>query len=67
MIFGGDFKQTLPVIPKGSDLDTISNCMKKSLLWKLFDVISLTQNMRCDPNELRFISWLRDIGNGITG
>jgi hypothetical protein len=42
LILGGDFKQTLPVIPKGTDLQTISNCIKSSLLWRFFKNIRLT-------------------------
>lgn len=36
IVLGGDFKQTLPVIEKGGQLETIANCVKNSHLWKLF-------------------------------
>ncbi|GKC30394.1 ATP-dependent DNA helicase PIF1-like protein [Tanacetum coccineum] len=33
MVFGGDFRQVLPVIPKGSRQDIISASLKQSYLW----------------------------------
>ncbi|XP_073314705.1 uncharacterized protein [Primulina huaijiensis] len=64
VVFGGDFRQTLPVILK-STRDAITDAsIIMSPLWKEFDKIKLKQNMRAflDPE---FSSYLLRIGNGI--
>lgn len=66
VVFGGDFKQILPVIPKGSREDIVSACLQRSHLWPNLQVLKLRRNMRLaqDPSEQDFASWLLDIGNG---
>ncbi|XP_075483668.1 uncharacterized protein LOC142523822 [Primulina tabacum] len=64
VVFGGDFRQTLPVILK-STRDAITDAsIIMSPLWKEFDKIKLKENMRAflDPE---FSSYLLRIGNGI--
>ncbi|GJS29220.1 ATP-dependent DNA helicase PIF1-like protein [Tanacetum coccineum] len=39
MVFGGDFRQVLPVIPKGSRQDIISASLKQSYLWDHCNVL----------------------------
>ncbi|KAF8805153.1 DUF889-domain-containing protein, partial [Phlegmacium glaucopus] len=39
MIFGGDFQQILPVIPKGSRADIVDACLQKSYLWNHMHVL----------------------------
>ena len=34
VIFGGDFRQILPVIPQGTRANIICSCIKKNLIWK---------------------------------
>lgn len=46
MIFGGDFQQTLPVIPRGSREDIVAACLQKSYLWEHIRVLELRENMR---------------------
>lgn len=46
MIFGGDFRQVLPVIPQGTKAETIVACIIKSPLWRHVQVFRLKQNMR---------------------
>jgi hypothetical protein len=46
MIMGGDFRQVLPVIRKGTKAQTISACIIKSQLWADTKVLRLRQNMR---------------------
>ncbi|GBO15665.1 hypothetical protein AVEN_62318-1 [Araneus ventricosus] len=36
MIIGGDFRQTLPVVPRGTRADSIESCIKSSPLWSKF-------------------------------
>lgn len=42
----GDFKQTLPVIPKGNRADVVRACLKSSTLWSQVRTLSLSTNMR---------------------
>jgi len=35
-VFAGDFRQTLPVIRKGTQADVINACLKSSRLWDYF-------------------------------
>ncbi|CAN1777377.1 ATP-dependent DNA helicase PIF1 [Linum perenne] len=73
MVFGGDFRQILPVIPKSTRTETVNSSLKRSYLWPHFIVIQLHQNMRlkqagCSQVELAeiesFSNWLLDIGEG---
>lgn len=64
VVFGGDFRQTLPVIPKGSREEMVSASLKHSFLWSKVKVLKLTENMRAhgDPE---FSAWVLSIGNGV--
>ena len=42
----GDFRQTLPIIPKGTRGQIVSACVKRSALWRHFQMLRLTINMR---------------------
>ncbi|XP_057444098.1 ATP-dependent DNA helicase RRM3-like [Lotus japonicus] len=46
VVLGGDFRQTLPVIPKGGRQDIVSATVNSSDLWKYWKVLKLTKNMR---------------------
>jgi len=61
----GDFRQTLPVIPKSTPADEIYACLKHSVLWNNVQEISLKQNMRIllrDGNAQNFANKLLEIG-----
>jgi hypothetical protein len=45
-IFGGDFRQVLPVITHGSRADIMHMCMKEWAQWPKIKILALTQNMR---------------------
>ncbi|GBN53294.1 hypothetical protein AVEN_107381-1 [Araneus ventricosus] len=47
IIIGGDFRQTLPIVPRGTRADVIESCIKSSPLWSKFTQLSLTGNIRC--------------------
>lgn len=68
MVLGGDFQQTLPVIPKAPPEEIVRACITKSRLWQHFEVLHLTQNMRLENNQdpaiAEFSAWLLDIGSG---
>ncbi|CAB3240066.1 unnamed protein product [Arctia plantaginis] len=42
----GDFRQTLPVIPRSTAADEINACLKPSNLWRYVNKLQLTTNMR---------------------
>ena len=46
MVLGGDFRQILPVIPKGRRHNIVTASIKRSYLWKHFHILKLTTNMR---------------------
>lgn len=46
VVFGGDFRQILPVIPKGSRHDIVNVTINSSYLWRHCTVLRLTKNMR---------------------
>lgn len=66
VIFGGDFQQTLPVIPQGSKNEIIGAVLANSMLWRNMEIHYLRQNMRIrhDPAAVEFNHWLLDIGHG---
>ncbi|XP_042905360.1 ATP-dependent DNA helicase pif1-like [Parasteatoda tepidariorum] len=63
VLIGGDFRQVLPVIPKGYRSPTIASCLKKHPLWTKFNILYLNQNMRALSTEKAFAEWLLDVGN----
>jgi hypothetical protein len=63
-LLGGDFRQVLPVVPRGSRTAIVENCLKSSPLWKSFTVVKLVKNMRADEDQQEFARWLLELGNG---
>ncbi|XP_027122092.2 uncharacterized protein [Coffea arabica] len=63
IVFGGDFRQTLPVVRKGQKENYISASLINSYVWPQLEKIHLTENMRAslDPS---FSDFLLNIGNG---
>jgi hypothetical protein len=66
ILFGGDFRQTLPVIPKGSRESIVGATFCRSSLWRHIKVMKLERNERLDrtPESEAFASWLLDVGSG---
>ncbi|CAF1711503.1 unnamed protein product [Brassica oleracea] len=72
VVFGGDFRQILPVIPRGSRPDIVLATLNSSYLWKHCKVLELTKNMRLmaetdlqQAEEIKtFSKWILDLGNG---
>jgi ATP-dependent DNA helicase PIF1 len=54
VIFGGDFRQILPVIPRGSRSDIVHSAINASKIWNHCQVLTLTQNMRlqCGSSDI---------------
>jgi len=46
ILLSGDFRQTLPVIPKSTAADELNACLKSSFLWRHVKKLKLTTNMR---------------------
>lgn len=73
MILGGDFRQTLPIVPSASRYETVNSCITRSKLWSHCKVFYLHINMRLlssnmSTNDLErarsFALWLLDVGDG---
>ena len=66
VIFGGDFRQTLPVVPRGVRQQIISASLCRGKLWQDITVHYLVQNMRLEQtaDSARHAQWLLDIGSG---
>jgi len=64
VLFGGDFRQVLPVVPMQGKVQTLEACLQNSKIWKKLKFLKLTQNMRVNPGENEFCNWLLELGNG---
>ncbi|GKC10306.1 ribonuclease H-like domain, reverse transcriptase, RNA-dependent DNA polymerase [Tanacetum coccineum] len=75
VVFGGNFRQILPVIPNGSRQDIVHALLNMSYLWQHCTVLKLTKNMRlrvgCNPEDAEeindFADWILNIGEGKIG
>ncbi|KAL2951286.1 hypothetical protein AAZX31_19G039700, partial [Glycine max] len=75
MVFGGDFRKILPVIPRGSRSDIVNATINSSYLWDHCQILRLTKNMRLQNNmqatnqeeTAAFAQWIIDIGDDIIG
>ncbi|XP_074303613.1 uncharacterized protein LOC141638064 [Silene latifolia] len=73
VVLGGDFRQILPVIPKGGRGNIVDASISKSTqIWPHCRVLRLQKNMRLlkgvkesESNELHeFAKWVLDVGDG---
>ncbi|XP_015970211.1 uncharacterized protein LOC107493669 [Arachis duranensis] len=75
IVLGGDFQQVLLAIPKASHAEIVLASINSSILWKHFEVLTLTKDMRLESvtnqsnlKELkRFFDWILQIGEGRIG
>ncbi|XP_052622302.1 uncharacterized protein LOC111911148 [Lactuca sativa] len=75
IVFGGDFRQILPIIPGGSRQNIVNASLSSSYLWQHCKIHKLTKNMRLtvgrDQSDIQkigdFANWLLDIGEGKLG
>src|SRR5262249_23668575 len=71
-IFGGDFRQTLPIISHATRAEIASASLSRSYIWKYMKIMKLTINMRLhslhnSQDNLRqkeFAKFLLQIGDG---
>ncbi|XP_074323688.1 uncharacterized protein LOC141660598 [Apium graveolens] len=72
IVFGGDFRQILPVIPKASRAEVVCSTLNKSKLWESCEVFLLKQNMRLNAGNsdlenktiADFSKWQLAVGDG---
>lgn len=74
IVFGGDFRQVLPVVKKGSRSQVVNSTIKKNTFWNKVRQLHLTENMRIksaaankgvDSSKLNdFADYLLAIGEG---
>ncbi|XP_016165296.1 uncharacterized protein LOC107607914 [Arachis ipaensis] len=72
IVFSGDFRQILPVIPKRTRQNIVNACLNSSYLWQHCEILKLTVNMRLQcmttdtPAEdlKQFAEWILQVGNG---
>ncbi|XP_076903339.1 uncharacterized protein LOC143558377 [Bidens hawaiensis] len=75
VVFGGDFRQILPVVTNGTRSECVNACINSSYIWSKCKVLKLTKNMRLTfgcrssgvENIREFADWLLDIGQGNVG
>ncbi|KAM1736615.1 hypothetical protein ACFX12_014956 [Malus domestica] len=63
MIFGGDFRQVLPVVPKGTRSELMQASMINASFWGHVKIIRLKHNMR-SINDQDFSEFVLHVGNG---
>jgi ATP-dependent DNA helicase PIF1 len=63
MVFGGDFRQVLPVVPRGTRAQIMDATLLRSYIWKDVRKICLTRNMRAQSDPW-FLDYVLMIGNG---
>ncbi|CAI0387108.1 unnamed protein product [Linum tenue] len=73
VLFGGDFRQTLPVIPESGREQTIDGSLTRSDIWNSFTLLKLSRNMRLNnsssndtliSNKYTFGEWVLALGDG---
>uniref|UniRef100_A0A803QEU3 ATP-dependent DNA helicase n=1 Tax=Cannabis sativa TaxID=3483 RepID=A0A803QEU3_CANSA len=73
VVCGGDFRQILPVVPKGTRADIVDASLNSSYLWPYFKIYQLSQNMRLYNGSVSgseaakiasFDKWMLQIGDG---
>ncbi|XP_076894307.1 uncharacterized protein LOC143546538 [Bidens hawaiensis] len=75
VVFGGDFRQILPVVTNGTRSECVNACINSSYIWSKCKVLKLNKNMRltvgCRSSDVEnikeFADWLLDIGQGTVG
>ncbi|GAB2285927.1 hypothetical protein Dimus_039733 [Dionaea muscipula] len=51
VVLGRDFRQILPVVPKGLREQIVSASLRRTILWEILNVLTLNVNMRLDPTH----------------
>jgi ATP-dependent DNA helicase PIF1 len=60
LVLSGDFRQTLPVIRKGTYVDELKACLKNSNIWRHVKTLHLEKNMRAQLSGCEESSWFAE-------
>ncbi|XP_028074629.1 uncharacterized protein LOC114277006 [Camellia sinensis] len=63
VVFGSDFRQVLPVVPKSRKNECINATLVMSYIWHSLEKIKLTENMQA-KHDPAFSNFLLSVGNG---
>ena len=61
VVLGGDFRQILPVIPKGVREQIVGASLWRSYIWNRIHVLTLTLNMRLGNSTDEFAKFLMEV------
>ncbi len=70
ILLGGDFRQVLPVVPRGGRYEIVNACFKTSYMWNVVKLSRLAINMRVkngendDSEYIAFSKFLLNLGDG---
>jgi len=64
VIIGGDFRQILPVVSLRNESEIKKCIIKSSSTFQHFETCFLTVNQRTNADEVKFIQWLKKVGDG---
>ncbi|XP_042972722.1 uncharacterized protein LOC122304514 [Carya illinoinensis] len=64
VVFGGDFRQVLPVVRKGTRQEHVDASLVSSYLWPTLIKFHLTENMRARLDPV-FSEYVLELGNGM--
>ncbi|XP_058187676.1 uncharacterized protein LOC131304451 [Rhododendron vialii] len=64
VVLGGDFRQVLPVIPKGTKIDCMNASLVRSYIWESLIKFKLKENMRAKTDPA-FSRYILQVGNGL--
>ena len=64
IVFGGNFRQVLPLVPHASRTVLVATSIKRNDLWPCIRQLKLTVNMRAGREEQNFADWLKQLGDG---
>jgi hypothetical protein len=67
VVFGGDFRQCLPITPINTKERVLAECIRSSPVFRTFIHLRLSENMRVDKPEGPLSKWLLEVGAGTSG
>lgn len=63
MVFGGDFRPVLPVLPRRTQQEVVDASFVSSYIWPVLQKFKLSENIRARQDPL-FSEFLLRLGNG---
>ncbi|KAG5533516.1 hypothetical protein RHGRI_027634 [Rhododendron griersonianum] len=64
VVLGGDFRQVLPVIPKGTKIECINASLVRSYIWQSLIKFKFKENMRAKTDPA-FSAYILRVGSGL--